>query len=393
MKLAVCIIVENLPVPVDRRVWREACALRDAGYGVSVICPKGNGFAEASHENLDGIEIYRHRSWPGRHTTGYILEYAWAFIAELYLALRVFARTRFRILQACNPPDTIFLIALLLRPLGVRFVFDHHDLAPELFETKFGRRRGLLYRITQLLEACSFRAARVCIATNESFKEIAVSRGGKRNEDVFVVRNCPDMSDLGRHSVLSSRDSKFFVVVYVGFMGPQDGLELLIESIQHIVHREKRNDVRFVFVGGGSELLALQRMVVERELESFVTFVGQVSYDEVAKYLSDADIGVAPDPKTPMNDKSTMIKLLEYMAYGLPIVLFDLKEGRRVAGSAALYASPNDPIDFANQITKLLNCHDLRRELGSWGRRRVEERLNWGAEKAVLLQAYEAALK
>ncbi len=392
-RVAVCIVVENLPVPLDRRVWREACALRDAGYKVSVVCPKGADPYSSSYENLEGIDIYRHRTWEASGAAGYLLEYAWALIAESYLVFNVFLRTRFRILQACNPPDTIFLIGLLLKPLGVRFIFDHHDLAPELFESKFGKRMGLFRKLTKLLEVCSFRAAKVCIATNESFKEIAVTRGGKRLEDVFVVRNCPDLTNFGRSALQRAKAAEPLSVVYVGFMGPQDGLTLLVESIEHIVTSENRKDIRFLLVGGGSELPMLRTLVAKRGLEPFVSFAGQVRYEEVATYLSDADIGVAPDPKTPMNDKSTMIKLLEYMAYGLPMVLYDLTEGRRIAGSAALYATPNDPIDFANQITKLLNCQNLRRELGVWGRKQVERRLNWGAEKEILLQAYETALK
>jgi glycosyltransferase involved in cell wall biosynthesis len=390
----VCIVVENLTVPLDRRVWREACALRDAGYRVSVICPKGTGSASASYQKLDRIDIYRHRTWDASGVAGYLVEYIWALIAELYLTLKVFAATRFRILQACNPPDTIFLIALILKPLGVRFIFDHHDLAPELFEAKFGRRMGLLRRVTGFLEFCSFSVAKVCIATNQSFQEIAVKRGRKRIEDVFVVRNCPDLNSLsGRSLSRDKKDANSFLVVYVGFMGPQDGLPLLIEAIDQIVCQDRRQDTRFVLVGNGSELSNLKAMVHERSLDSFVSFTGQVPYEEVARQLSMADIGVAPDPKTPMNDKSTMIKILEYMAYGLPVVLFDLQEGRRIAGAAGLYASPNDPIDFANQIRRLLDSEALRRELGEHGRERVERRLNWDAEKTVLLEAYEAALQ
>jgi glycosyltransferase involved in cell wall biosynthesis len=393
-RTAVCIVVENLPVPIDRRVWREACALRDAGYHVSVICPKGTGRYDSSYENLEGIEIYRHSRWEASSVVGYLFEYIVALIAEIYLTLKVFARTRFRILQGCNPPDTIFLIGLLLKPFGVRYIFDHHDLTPELYLSKFGKETGFFYWLTKFLELCSFRVAKVAIATNESFKEIAVTRGRKRPEDVFVVRNCPDLSTLSRQPVSHEvKLRKTFSVVYVGFMGSQDGLPLLIDSIEHIVGNENRHDTDFVLVGGGSELPKLRALVTERGLDGFVKFTGQVPYEDVANYLSSADIGVAPDPKNPMNDKSTMIKILEYMACELPVVLFDLKEGRRIAGEAGLYASPNDPIDFANKITTLLNSEKLRRQLGECGRSQVEHRLNWQAEKTTLLDAYEAALK
>jgi glycosyltransferase involved in cell wall biosynthesis len=393
LDIAVCIVVENLPVPLDRRVWKEACALRDAGYIVSVICPKGKGFT-AGHEKIEGIEIYRHYTWEASGALGYFLEYGAALIAELYLTLKVFARTKFRVLQACNPPDTIFLIALMLKPLGVRFIFDQHDLVPELFEAKFGKRSGPLYRLALLFEACAFRAANTCIATNESFKDIAIARGGKHPDDVFVVRNCPDLKTF-RPSPRQARnkfDSRL-LVAYVGFMGNQDGLDLLLDSIEHIVKIGERRDTHFLLVGGGTELPKLQNLVAEKRLENFVTFTGQVSHDEVAAYLSQADLGVAPDPKNSMNDNSTMIKIFEYMAFGLPVVLFDLKEGRRTAGQAALYATPNDTQDFAHQITNLLNSRELRDELGSCGRKRIEDKLNWQNETTSLLQAYEAALQ
>lgn len=390
----VCIIVENLPVPLDRRVWSEACALRDAGYVVSVICPRGKTSYTASYEILEGVHVYRHRSWEASTTVGYLLEYGIALAAEFYLILKVFGRTRFRILHGCNPPDTIFLLALLLRPFGVRFIFDHHDLAPELFEAKFGRKNQLFATLTRFAERCSFRAASVSIATNESFREVAIIRGGKAPENVFVVRNCPDLTKLRRAAV--RRDLKSgqpLQVVYVGFMASQDGLDILLESIEHLVKHEKRRDAKFVLVGGGTMLPELRSSVTQKKLDPFVTFTGHVSHDEVINYLSNADVGVAPDPKTSMNDNSTMIKIFEYMAFGLPVVLFDLKEGRRSAGSAALYARPNDPIDFADQIISLLNCRELREKLGACGRKRIEESLNWETEKTVLLEAYSAALQ
>lgn len=389
---AVCIVVENLPVPLDRRVWKEACALRDVGYRVSVICPKGKGFS-AGYEVLDGVEIYRHRAWEASSAPGYLLEYSWALVAEFLLTLKVFARTRFRILQACNPPDTIFLIGLFFKIFGVQFIFDQHDLGPELFEAKFSK-RGLLYGITRWTELCSFRVANTCIATNESFKDIAVARGGKDPEHVFVVRNCPDLANFRRPQVqASNKFGKSLVVTYVGFMGTQDGVDLLLESIEHIVKGENRQDTHFVLVGGGTVLSELRAIIARKNLESYVTLTGQVSHHEVAGYLSSADVGVAPDPKNDLNDNSSMIKIFEYMAFSLPVVLFDLKEGRRTAGPAALYAVPNDPVDFANQIIKLLDCKELREQLGEQGRKRIEERLNWEVEKTSLIRAYETALQ
>lgn len=391
---AICIVVENLPVPVDRRVWSEARALRDAGYLVSVVCPKGKKSCTASYEILEGIHIYRHRAWEASNLLGYILEYSLAFAAELYLVLKIFARTKFRVLQGCNPPDNIFLLGLLLKPFGVRYIFDHHDLSPEVFEAKFGRSRGLLSAFNRFAEKCSFKVADVSIATNESFKEVALERGGKRPDQVFVVRNCPDLTSLQRGPArLEMKNGKPLLVTYVGFMGRQDGVDLLLAAIEHIVKIEKRQDTHFVLIGGGTMLPELQALVAKKELEAFVTFTGQVPHEEVVNYLSNSDVGVASDPKTPMNDRSTMIKIFEYMAFGLPVVLFDLKEGRTMAGSAALYASPNDPVDFAGKISKLLDCENLRRQLGSAGRKRVEEDLNWETEKTTLIRAYSTALQ
>jgi glycosyltransferase involved in cell wall biosynthesis len=390
---AVCIIVENLPVPLDRRVWKEACALRDAGYRVSVICPKGVGFT-AGFEVLDEIEIFRHPTWEASGKVGYFLEYAVALLAELFLAIRVFTRTRFRILQACNPPDTIFLIALVLKLFNVRFIFDQHDLGPELYEAKFGKRSGLLYKLVCFFELCSFRIANICIATNDSFREIALTRGKKNSDLVFVVRNCPDLKKF--HAPRLQTKNKFgkaFLVAYVGFMGSQDGVELLLDSIEYIVHIEKRQDTHFVLVGGGSILPELKAMIAGKNLGSYVTLTGQVSHEEVAAYLSNSDLGVAPDPKNAMNDKLTMIKILEYMAFSLPVVLYDLEEGRRIAGPAALYARPNDTVDFAHKITKLLGCPELRERLGKHGRTQIEEKLNWEVEKRSLIAAYDAALQ
>jgi glycosyltransferase involved in cell wall biosynthesis len=390
-KTGVCIIIENLPVPVDRRVWQEARALRDAGYRVSVICPKARGF-ERSRETLEGIEIYRYRIWEASGPLGYFVEYTMALAAQFRLALRVYARTRFRILQACNPPDTIFLVGLFFKLFGVRFIFDHHDLNPELYEAKFGR-RDFGYRLVCWAERQTFRTADVSIATNVSYREVARVRGNMPAKRIFVVRSCPDLSKIRKSAAQPElKEDRRFLVVYLGVMGPQDGLELLLESIDSIVHRSQRQDILFVLIGSGTELPRLKALAAEKGLESLVRFPGHLSDEEVAAYFSTAEVGVAPDPATPMNDKSTMNKILEYMAFGLPVVLFDLTEGRRSAAGAALYARPNDPEDFAREILKILDSESLRRELGACARRRIEESLNWESEKRSLLEAYATAL-
>jgi glycosyltransferase involved in cell wall biosynthesis len=390
---AVCIIVENLPVPFDRRVWQEACALSEAGYRVSVISPKGKGF-EQSHEVREGIEIYRHRIWEATGPFGYLFEYVWALAAEFYLALKAYAQTRFRILHACNPPDTIFLIGLFFKLFRVRFIFDHHDLNPELYEAKFGRNSGFLYKLVCLAERLTFSAARVSIATNESYREIALTRGRMRPERVFIVRSSPDLARIRRGPAQPAlKQGKPYLVVYLGVMGPQEGLELLLESIEFIVKQRNRRDVLFVFIGGGTELPRLRAQVQKKNLDSVATTTGRIPDEDLAAYLSTADVCVAPDPYNPMNDKSTMNKILEYMAYSCPVVLYDLTEGRRSAGDAALYARPNDPIDFAEQILKFLDSEILRREAGECGRKRIEERLNWEIEKRALLRTYQTALQ
>jgi glycosyltransferase involved in cell wall biosynthesis len=390
--IGVCIIDENCSVPPDRRVWQEARALAAAGYRVSVICPKSREFS-SSRETLEGIEIYRHPTWQAGTPLGYVIEYSWALLWEFFLALRVYARTRFRILHACNPPDTIFLIGSFLKLFGVRFVFDHHDLSPELVETKFGA-RGLLYRLGCLLELLTFRTADVSIATNESYREVAMSRGGMSPDCVFTVRGALDLSMVRqRDPKFELKEGKRHLVVYLGTMNPQEGVDGFLESVASIVVHHHRRDTLFVLIGVGSEVPRLKVLASKKGLDSVVKFTGYISDEALELYLSTADAAVAPDPFSPLNDKSTMNKIMHYMAYGLPIVLFDLTEGRRSAGDAALYARPNDQKDFAAQIMKLLDSEALRKELGNHGRTRVERSLNWHVEKQMLLRAYSRALQ
>jgi glycosyltransferase involved in cell wall biosynthesis len=391
-KIGVCIIIENLTVPVDRRMWQEACTLAAAGYRVSVVCPKGRGF-EQTYEVREGIEIYRHGLWEASGPFGYFLEYAIALASEFRLALKAYRRTCFRIIHAANPPDIMFLVALFFKLFGVRFIFDHHDLNPELYEAKFGR-RGLFYRLVCLAERLTYRTATVSIATNESYREIALTRGGKRPDRAFIVRSCPDLEKIRIEQPRPElKNGKPLMMVYVGVMGAQDGVDLLLESIRYIVQEAGRDDVSFVLIGRGTETPALEAWAREKGINQCVTFTGRVPDAEMWAYLSSADFGVAPDPKNPMNDKSTMNKILEYMAFGLPVVLYDLTEGRRSAGDAALYARPNDPKDFARQMLALLDSEDLRRTLGARARKRIEESLNWDIEKRELLKAYETALE
>lgn len=389
--IAVCMIVENLPVPADRRVWQEARALSEAGYRVSIICPKGRGF-ERSQETLDGIEIYRHSMWEASGKAAYLIEYGWALMAEFVLALRIYRRTSFRILQACNPPDTIFLVGFFFKLLGVRFVFDHHDPVPELYAARF-LRKGFLYWLLRAAERLTFRTADVTISTSDSLREIALGRGGISPDRSFVVRGCPDLRDFpSRGPRPELREGRDHLVLYVGVMGPQDGVGLLLESIEYLVKKKGRRDTLFVLVGSGTEFPGLKVQAAARDLDEFVKFTGALYGEDLLAYFAIADIGVAPDPSNDLNDKLAMVKIFEYMAYALPVVIYDVTEGRRSAGDAAIYARPNDTIDFGDQIAELLDSPMSRRRLGEIGRNRIESGLNWEHQKQILLRAYQTVL-
>lgn len=389
-KPAICIIVENEALPGDRRVWQEANALVEAGYAVSVICAKEPGY-ERSRETLNGIEIYRHSTFRSVGAAGHVFEYVWALAAEFLLALKVYKRTRFRILQGCNPPDDIFLIALFFKLFGVRFIFDHHDLAPELCRVRFARMTPLQW-LAGLGERFTFRTADVTIATNDSFREVAMARGGVPRDRTFVVQTCPDLAELCFTPKPSLKEGLANLVAYVGIMELQDGLDLLLESIDHLVNEKGRRDTLFALIGSGTEVPRLRVRVAERGLEPWVRFTGRLYGADLWAYLATADVAVSPDPFNELNDKLSMIKIFEYMAFGLPVVLYDLFEGRRSAGDAALYARNNDPVDFAQQMEILLESETLRRQMGARGRSRTLAGLNWDSEKVKLLAAYDRAL-
>jgi glycosyltransferase involved in cell wall biosynthesis len=389
----VLIIVENLPVPFDRRVWQQAQALRDAGYQVSIICPVG-GSHRARHEVLDAIEIFRH-PFPleADGPLGYLLEYANAMFWQIVLAWRVFLTRGFDIMQGCNPPDDIFIVAAPFKLLGRRYIYDQHDVNPEFFEAKFGR-RGLLYRVVLLLERLSFRMADAVMVTNHSYRKVAERRGGVDPGRVFVVRNGPDLRrvrSLPANNEL--RCGRRFLVGYVGVMGAAEGIDLLLRVIRHIVEQRGRRDVHFGLVGGGTALEHMRAYARQLGIESYITFTGRVPDREMLELLSTADLCVNPDIANDMNDKSTMIKVLEYMALGKPIVQFDLAEGRYSAQDASLYARHNDETDFADKIIYLIEHPEVRKRMGEIGRRRIEQELAWHHQVPKLLAAYAAALK
>jgi glycosyltransferase involved in cell wall biosynthesis len=386
----VLIIVENLPCPFDRRVWQEARTLTAAGYGVSVICPKGKGY-EKSFEEIDGIAVYRHSMpFEANGAFGYFAEYTWALLAEFFLSLRVLFERGFDAIHACNPPDMIFLIGGFYKLFGKKFLFDHHDINPELYEAKF-HRRDIFYRLMVALERWTFRTSDVSIATNESYRKIALERGGRVSSKVFVVRSGPDLRRLKIVAPTPElKRGRRYLVGYVGVMGRQEGIDGLLQSIQYIVHTLKRADIQFGLVGGGTELEAMRALAEQLDVAPYVTFTGRVPDSELLAMLNTADVCVNPDVANEMNDKSTMNKIMEYMALGKPIVQYDLTEGRFSAQDASLYAKHNDPIDFANKLIRLLDDEPLRLKMGAMGLQRVRTTLSWEHEAPKLLAAYEA---
>ena len=385
----VLIIVENLPCPFDRRVWQEARTLAAAGYQVSIICPKAPGYEE-SFAQIDGIDIHRHRlPAEADGVLGYALEYSVALAMEFWLSLKVLFGRGFDIIHACNPPDTIFLLGGFYKLFGKKFLFDHHDINPELYEAKFGK-RGFGRRLLIALERMSFITADLVISTNESYRQIAIDRGGKNPEDVFVVRSGPDLSRIRQVPANPAlRKGRKYLVGYVGVMGKQEGIDLLLQAVQLIVHHLKRTDIQFGLVGGGTELNAMRELAKQLGVAEYVTFTGRAPDVELLEMLNTADICVNPDRANEMNDRSTMNKVMEYMALAKPIVQFDLTEGRVSAGDASWYARPNDVADLAQKIVALLGDENQRIHMGAIGRQRVEQVLAWQHEAPRLLAAYE----
>ncbi|RKF15970.1 glycosyltransferase WbuB [Altericroceibacterium spongiae] len=388
----VLIIVENLPLPFDRRVWQEARTLKAAGAVVSVICPTGKGF-EKRYELIDGVHIHRHPlPLDASGALGYLVEYGAAIFWETVLAWKIFFTRGFDIIQGCNPPDLIYLVALPFRLFGVKFIFDHHDINPELYEAKFNK-KGFFWKLMVLSEKLTFKSATVSIATNQSYREIAIERGGMPADRVFVVRSGPDLSRLKLVPPVEHwKKGREYLIGYVGVMGDQEGIDLLIDAAHHIVFDMGRQDIQFCLVGGGPSLASLKALTDERGLSEYVTFTGRAPDKDLFEVLSTMDVGVNPDRVNPMNDKSTMNKIMEYMALGKPIVQFDVIEGRFSAEDASLYAKANDPVDMAHKIVDLLADPEARRRMGAYGRARVENELSWNHQVEPLIAAYKQAL-
>lgn len=387
---SVLIVVENLPVPLDRRVWLEATTLTDAGYQVSVICPTGRGW-DKPFEVIEGIHIYRYPAPPEAHSgaLAYAREYGHFLWHMFRLARKVRRERGFDVIHGCNPPDLVFLLALRYRPLGVRYLFDHHDVCPELFEAKFGR-KGALHRVMLWWERLTFACACVSIATNESFRQIAIRRGKMAPEDVFVVRSAPQVERfrIGPPDP-AVRKGAGTLIGYVGVIGQQEGMDLLVRAAHHLIHQLGHRDVHFAIVGFGPHLEEVRRDVQAHGLDDHFTFTGPLYGQDLLAVLNSADIGVAPDPRNAMNDISTMNKVMEYMTLEKPVVQFELTEGRTSAGEASLYARANDPKDFARKLALLIADPDLRARMGRIGRERVMGQLSWDHSRPHLLAAYD----
>ena len=388
----ILIIVENLPVPFDTRVWQEAKGLAEEGYKVNIICPTGKGF-EKKYEYIDNISIYRHpMPKEGSDFIGYLNEYATALSHEFYLSLTVLFKEGFDVIHACNPPDNIFLIAAFYKLFGKKFVFDHHDICPELYLCKFNK-KNILYFLLLLFEKLTFKFADISIATNESYKEIAIQRGKMDTDKVFVVRSGPDLNRLIiRPSDISIKRKKY-LISYIGVIGKQEGLDYLIEAAKYIKNVKERNDIQYSIIGDGTYLYEIKQKCNQYGLNDIFDFTGRISDDKMLKILNTADICVNPDEYNEMNDKSTMNKVLEYMALGKPIVQFDLKEGKYSAQDSSLYANKNDYTDFAEKILFLLDNEELRVKMGQIGRKRIEELLCWDKSKLELIKAYNFLFK
>ena len=386
----VLIIVQNLPVPFDRRVWLECKALVSVGHQVTVVCPKGDG--DPAYQVVDGVQLYKYKPYaPGGSKVGFINEYAYSFLATAWLTLKARRSGRFGVFQACNPPDIFWPIALVLRALdGSRFVFDHHDLCPELYQSRFPGGPKLPYRALRAFERRTHRSADHVISTNDSYRQVAVARSGKSPADVTVVRTGPDPQLLQRgqaHPEL--RRGRRFLAAYIGVMGPQDGVDNVVRAADIVVHKLGRDDIAFTLIGSGDcydELVALRDQL---GLAGHVEFTGRAPDDLVARILSTADIGLSPDPKNPLNDLSTMNKSMEYMAFELPVVAFDLRETRVSAGDAAVYVKPNVVQLYAEAIVELMDDEAKRSRMGQLGRARVEQELAWSYQQNAYLGVYQ----
>ena len=384
---------ENLPLPFDRRVWMELSALRDGGYEISAICPMGDAWTKP-YEVIDGIHVWRYPPPPPAHGTfSYVWEFLYCWLQTAWLSLVVLFRRGFDVIHAANPPDTFWAIALPYKLLGKRYVFDHHDLCPELYVARFGERREgtLLHRLLRALEWAQFRTADRVISTNESYRQVALTRGHVPAEKVAVVRSGPSRERFATVRAVDPQQKRGreHLVAYLGVMAPQDGVDHLLRAAAHLVHECQRRDVSFTLIGSGDSFEELRGLTRTLGLEPYVEFTGRIPDEAVERILATADVCVCPDPRNPLNDVSTMNKILEYMACGRPVVAYDLREHRHSAADGALYAEPNREDDLADRIAELLDDPARRERMGAYNRKRFLEQMAWEYSAAELLRVYE----
>jgi glycosyltransferase involved in cell wall biosynthesis len=387
----VLILLQNEPVPHDRHVWNQSTALVRAGYDVTVICPAGEEQDQRSFEEINGVTIHRYRPRPAEDKAlDYALEYLAAIWSIRRLARRLAREESFDIVHACSPPDFLLLAALGLRRQGSRFIFDHHDLTPELYLTRFGG--GALHRVTLAAEQIAFRSADIVLSVNESYRRVAIERGRRNPDDVAVVRTGPDLTRfVPSKPDPSLKQGKQFLLGYAGVMGPQDGVDEALHALAAL--NALRQDWHAIFMGDGAVVDEMRQLTVELGLTDCVEFTGWVEHDTISQVLSTSDVCLAPDPKNALNDVSSMIKISEYMAMSRPIVSYDLTESRVGAGEAAVFADPGDHTGFARLISDLLDDPERRAEMGSAGRARAESFLAWEHQERSLLAAYSRALE
>ena len=384
----VLFIVENQSVPHDVRVWSEALAVKELGYKVSAISPR-NQRGRSTYESIDGISIYRHPMPLEANTkTTFVFEYLNALFWEFILSLRIYVFNPFHIIHAANPPDHVFIIALFFKLFGVKYIFDHHDIVPETYSAKFGK-KGFMRQCLIIMEKLTFKTADLVISTNESYKKIATQRGGKRPEDVFVVRNGPDLSKILFQSANQSlKDGFDYLVAYLGVMNKQEGIENLLESVNYIVNSKKIRNTKFVLIGTGPEWKNLVDLAKNMGLERYVEFTGFIPYEQLYEILATADVCVNPEPRNEFTDKSTMIKIMDYMVFGKPIVMYHTREGEVTAKESAVYVKNNDACEFSDKLLALLSDSRKREAMGKIARERIKNELNWEKQKITLRAAY-----
>lgn len=386
----VLMVVENVPVPQDRRVWAEAMVLRDNGYQVTIISPKGTVDQRESYICIDNIHIYRyHMPTVGQKYLAYLVEYSIALLMTFCLSLKALFQHGFDVIHVANPPDIFFVMGLFYRLLGKKYIFDQHDLSPEMFQAIFKKRARWIYKVMRFFEKCSYKVASLVIVTNESQKRFAVERGHCRPDRVFVVRNGPTMRQWEDvEPDLQLKAGRTFLLGYIGIMGVQDGVEYTLYALHELVYKRGRQDVSLLLLGDGSNFPVLRSLASELQLDEYANFTGLIPQEEVARYLSAIDIGLVPDPQNGLNEFCTMLKTMDYMASGKPMVAFDLMETRFTAQEAALYARPNLTEDFADKIEVLLADEELRAKMGRAGQHRVTQVLSWEYSKECLISAY-----